>query len=51
MHLFFLVYFSNHPLHVSNRLTIHRPDGSFTVSAAYGIYYSTLMVLAASECR
>jgi len=24
--LFFLIYFSNHPLHVSNRLTIHHQE-------------------------
>ena len=26
MHLFSLIYFSNHPLHVSNRLTTHHQE-------------------------
>jgi len=26
MHFFLLIYFNNHPLHVSNRLTIHHQE-------------------------
>ena len=26
MHFFYLMYFNNHPLHVSNRLTIHHQE-------------------------
>jgi hypothetical protein len=26
MHLFCLIYFNNHPLHVLNRLTIHHQE-------------------------
>jgi hypothetical protein len=42
MHFFLLICFNNHPLHVSNRLTIlHQKE----------VYCGTLIVLAASQCR
>ena len=28
MQIFYLIFFNNHPLHVSNRLTIHRQEVS-----------------------
>jgi len=42
MHFFLLIYFNNHPLKVSNRLTIHRQE-LFAVYAAYGIYQASAL--------
>jgi spore coat protein U-like protein len=40
MHFALLIYFSNHPLHVSNRLNKHLQE-AVTVCAAYGIYHAS----------
>jgi hypothetical protein len=37
-----LICFSNHPLHVLNRLTIHHQE-AVTVYAAYGIYNASAL--------
>jgi len=36
---FYLLYFNNHPLHVSNSLPIHHQE-VVTVYAAYGTYHA-----------
>ena len=42
MHFSLLHYFNNHPLHVSNRLTI-RNQQAVTVYAAYVIYHASAL--------
>jgi len=37
MYFSFLIYFSNHRLHVLNRVTIHHQE-AIAVCAAFGIY-------------
>ena len=39
---YFLIYFNNLPLHISNSVTIHNQE-AFTVFAAYGIYHSSTL--------
>jgi hypothetical protein len=36
MHFSLLIYFNNHPLHVSNRLTIHHQEAVYCI---YSIRY------------
>jgi hypothetical protein len=42
MHFSLLIYFSNHPLHVSNKITVHHQE-TVTVYAAYGIYHASTL--------
>jgi hypothetical protein len=46
MHYFLLIYFTNHPLHVSNRLNFHHQEVFYCICT---ICYSTLIMLAASQ--
>jgi len=39
MHFFLSIYFNNHPVRVSSRLTTHLQE-AVTVFAAYGIYHA-----------
>jgi hypothetical protein len=39
MHFSFLIYSNNHPVHVSNRLTIHHQE-AVTVYAAIAVYHA-----------
>jgi hypothetical protein len=48
MHFFLFIYFSNHPVHVSNRLTVHRQEVFYCICS---IWYLSLIVLAASQRR
>jgi len=49
MYYFIFIYFNNHPLRVFRIDQLFIIRGYFTVYAAYGVYYPTLIVLAASQ--
>jgi hypothetical protein len=47
---FFLIYFSNYPLHVSNRLTIHHQEAVYCICSIC-FFFMHLRWLAASKIR